>query len=97
MDFIFDFLKQFDISTILTFAVIAWFFKKHMDSKFDKIDQRFDKIDATLAEHGERLAFLEAANIYTMPMEPSTPNPRSTAAKEMWKKRRTKKLEKKDE
>ena len=67
-----------------------------IDEKFDKIDQRFNHIDKTLAEHGERLAFLEAANIYTMPVEPVIPNARSSAAAEMWRKRRSKKLEHKN-
>jgi hypothetical protein len=79
----------------------AWFIKRldkkfdKIDARFDKVDERFDKIDESLKEHGERLAFLEAAGIYTMPMEPSQPNPRSVAAREMWKRRRTKKVEQK--
>lgn len=66
-----------------------------IDEKFEKVQQRFDRIDLTLADHGERLSFLEAANVYTIPIEPHIPNKRSEIAKEMWRKRRTKKLENK--
>ena len=92
MDHIVDFFKGFDAQSIISLAVMLWFFKNHLDKKFDKIDARFDKVDETLKEHGERLAFLEVAGIYTMPMESSQPNPRSAAAKEMWKRRRAKKI-----
>jgi len=54
------------------------------------------ELHADVTEIKERMAFLEAANIYTMPAEPSEPNPRSMAAREMWRRRRQKKLEKKD-
>jgi DNA anti-recombination protein RmuC len=81
-----------------------------ISKRFDKIDQQFDKIDARfdtvnrhlvdirndITEVKERLSFLEAANIYTMPFEPSEPNPRSQAAREMWKRRKAKRVEKKD-
>lgn len=74
-----------------------------IDLRFDKIDKRFDKVDlefkevrADLTEVKERLAFLEAANIYTMPLEPIQPNARSQAAKERWVRRRQKSIEKKN-
>ena len=78
-------------------------FKNDILGRFDKIDSRFDRIDRDLkeirsdiTEVKERLAYLEAANIYTMPLDPIIPNPRSQAAKEMWARRRQKKLEKQD-
>ena len=59
------------------------------------IEGRFNKIDGDLMDIKERLAFLEAANIYTMPSEPSQPNNRSLAAIKMHQRRRQK-AEKKD-
>lgn len=43
----------------------------------------------------ERISFLEAATLYTMPLEASELNPRSAAAREMWQRRKQKRLEKK--
>lgn len=70
---------------------------KKSEEQFEKIDGRLRKIERDISDVKECMAFLEAANIYTMPMEPSQPNPRSLAAKEMWNRRRQKKLEKKGE
>ena len=43
----------------------------------------------------DRMSFLEAATIYTMPIEPSQPNARSAAMKQSHERRRQRKLEKK--
>jgi len=85
-------LDSFLQITLPLAALIAWFIKR-LDKKFDKIDGRFDRVDNTLKEHGERLAFLEAANIYTMPIEAVVPNARSQAAKERWNRKRLAKVE----
>lgn len=66
-----------------------------IDARFDKVDAKFEKIEADLTELKQGQAFLEAANIYTMPSEPSKPNARSQAARELWRRRRQKKLESK--
>lgn len=73
-------------------ALIGWFIMR-LDKKFDKIDRRFDRIDETLQQHGERLSFLEASSIYTMPLEAVVPNARSQAAKDRWSRRRIAKSE----
>jgi hypothetical protein len=84
--------------------------RKTINKRFDRLDESFDCVDTSLseicesligirdhlAEVRERLTFLEAASIYTMPLEPIQPNARSQAAKEVWVRRRQKKLEKKD-
>lgn len=64
-----------------------------VNSRFDQVHAEFKEIRLDLTEIKERMAFLEAANIYTMPLQPSEPNPRSQAAREMWKRRRQKSLE----
>lgn len=53
-------------------------------------------IGSDMSDIKERLAFLESAAIYTMPIESPQINPRSQAAREMWKRRKQKKLDKKD-
>ena len=53
-------------------------------------------IGSDMSDIKERLAFLESAAIYTMPIESPQINPRSQAAREMWKRRKAKKLEKKE-
>lgn len=70
------------------------------------VDERFDTVNQYLAENHdniqdikERLTFLEAYNSFSMamrPYEPAQSNPRSEAAREMWKRRKQKNLEKKD-
>ena len=59
---------------------------------FEKSDKKMDKIQEDVTDIRERVSFLEAANIYTMPLEPVIPNPRSEAMKQHWQKRRQKKL-----
>lgn len=66
-----------------------------MENRFNKVDKKLDKLEEILKDQGERLAFLEASSIYTLPLEPPQPNVRSAAAREMWKKRRAKKIEQK--
>jgi DNA anti-recombination protein RmuC len=79
-----------------------------IDQRFEKVDQKFEKIEQEihtgfseirkdLSEVKERISFLEASSIYTMPLEPVYPNPRSQAAKEMWKRRRQKSISNKEE
>lgn len=60
------------------------------------VNGQFKSIHEDLVEIRERLSFLEASSLYTMPLEPAQLNPRSAAAREMWKKRKAKKLEKKE-
>jgi len=74
-----------------------------VDKQFNAIERRFDTVNQYLAENHEhiidikeRLSFLEAAMIYTVPLEAAQLNPRSAAAREMWKRRKQKKLEKKE-
>lgn len=45
MDQVVEFLIKFDLQNLIAIAVMFWFFNKHLEKKFDKIDQRFDKID----------------------------------------------------
>lgn len=77
---------------------------EHMDVRlrFEMISERITDVEEEIkythsevrdcsngiADIKERLSFLEASAIYTMPMEAAQPNARSEAAKEMWKKRR---------
>ena len=84
-------------------------FKKDVEKRFDKIDQQFGKVDdrfnkvdyeikelkEDVSEIKERMSFLEAANIYTMPSEPTAPNNRSLAAIKMHQRRKQKKLARK--
>jgi hypothetical protein len=74
-----------------------------INRRFEAVDSRFDTVNQYLAENHEhiidikeRLSFLEAAMIYTVPLEAAQLNPRSAAAREMWKRRKQNKLEKKD-
>lgn len=75
------------------------------DKRFDEIKDaikdltremncRFDKVDSRLQDLGERVAFLEGETLHTSAMIPD--NPRSAAAKEVWKRRRTRKLARKE-
>ena len=69
-------------------------------SEFQQFRQETHKelkeVRADLSEVKERMAFLEAANIYTMPIEPVKPNARSQAAIDRWARKKQKKIEKKD-
>lgn len=64
---------------------------------YDGIRSELNILVLCMRDINERMAFLEAANIYTMPAEPSQPNPRSMAARKMHERRRQRKLEKKSE
>lgn len=77
------------------FYLIMRNFKKDIEFKFGKIDCKLDKLQDDMSDLKERLSFLEAANIYTMPSDPSPPNNRSLAAIKMHQRRRQK-VEKKD-
>lgn len=65
------------------------------EGRFSKIDEKLDKIQEDVSDVKERLSFLEASSIYTMPSEPPKPTTRSEIAKAMWRKRRSKQIEKK--
>ena len=65
--------------------------KKEIKESFDNVDKRFDSVNLDLADIKERLSFLEAANIYTMPIETPRPNPKSEAMKLYWMNKRSKK------
>jgi predicted transcriptional regulator len=79
---------------------------KKVEALFDKSDKKVEALHALIIDLGrnigsdmsdikERLSFLESAMMYTMPLEPQI-NARSQAAREMWKRRKQKKLDKKD-
>ena len=79
---------------------------KKVEALFDKSDKKAEALHALIIDLGrnigsdmsdikERLSFLESAMMYTMPLEPQI-NARSQAAREMWKRRKQKKLDKKD-
>ena len=81
---------------------------EHIDKRFDVVEKDIASTDeaiinlsrnigSDMSDIIERLSFLESAALYTMPLEPSQLNPRSQAAREMWKRRKAKKLEKKGE
>lgn len=55
-----------------------------------EVNGKLNKLQDDLTDIKERLSFLEAANIYTMPSEPSAPNNRSLAAIKMHQRRRQK-------
>ena len=38
-----EFLRGFDIQTIISLTVIMWLFKRNSDEKFQKIDERLEK------------------------------------------------------
>ena len=65
------------------------YLRNDVEFKASEIGSRFEDIK-------DRLIFLESSALYTMPLEPAQLNPRSAAAREMWKKRKAKKLEKKE-
>jgi hypothetical protein len=82
-------------------------FRSDVNSDLEFIGDQVNEIRADLGDFRkemllditdikERLSFLEAATLYTMPLEPAQLNPRSQAAREMWKKRKQKGLEKKE-
>lgn len=97
-----DMLKRFEMID-KKFDKIDTRFEK-IDIRFDKIDEKFQKIDerfeknehiieeikSDITEIKERISFLEATSIYSMPLEPVKPNARSAAAREMWARRRQK-------
>lgn len=73
-----------------------------MDDKLDMLLQHSSNTDINVAaalddlmEIKERMSFLEATSIMTMAGE-SAPSARSNAAKEMWKRRKQGRLEKRD-
>ena len=69
--------------------------KGDINDNFDAVYVKIDRMQDDISDIKERLSFLEAANIYTMPSEPSQPNSRSLAAIKMHQRRRQK-VEKKD-
>lgn len=71
--------------------------EKSIKEGFDKNETKISEIHKDIMDIRERLAFLEASNIYTMPIETISPNPRSTAMKQNWVMRRKKQLAKKGE
>jgi hypothetical protein len=77
------------------------FLDKKIDNKFDfldkKIDNKFEVVQVALMDIRDRIAYLEATNILTMPSEPIKPNARSQAAMERWKKKRQKAVEAKEQ
>lgn len=102
LSFIYGTLRGFKKDVEKRFDGIDQRFEK-VDALFDKVDQRFDKVDYEIkelredvSEIKERMSFLEAANIYTMPSEPSPPNARSMAAIRMHQRRKQKKLTRKE-
>jgi len=73
--------------------------KSDVKNHFEAVFLKLNRIELGIAQIKESLAFLEAYNSFTMAMqnsEPTEENTRSKAAKEMWKRRKAKKLEKKD-
>jgi hypothetical protein len=58
-----------------------------------KINAILDGIEEELMEIKDRLTFLEASNIFTIPVDSGRNTARSEAAKEMWKRRRQRKIE----
>jgi hypothetical protein len=54
------------------------------------------EVHTDLSDVKERLSFLEAAILYTTPIEPVEANPRSKAARDMWQRRKQKRLESKN-
>jgi hypothetical protein len=70
-----------------------------LDGKFDIVNQYLAENHENIQDIKERLTFLEAYNSFSMairPYEPVQPNPRSEAAREMWKRRKQKSLDKKE-
>jgi hypothetical protein len=44
MDQVLEFLKGFNIQTIVSLAVIVWFFTRHIEDKMDKQSARTDRL-----------------------------------------------------
>ena len=55
MDQVLDFLIKFDLQNLIAIAAMFWFFNRHQDKKFEKIDQRFEKIDQRFEKLEEHL------------------------------------------
>lgn len=70
--------------------------KDDINKQFSEIKTDLKSIKEDVTEIKERLSFLEAANIYTMPSEPSPPNNRSLAAIKMHQRRRERALANKE-
>lgn len=70
--------------------------RKDIKDEFSRVNLKLDKMDKDIVEIRERVTFLEAANIYTMPIEPIQPNLRSMKAKEIWRRRKQKNIEHKE-
>lgn len=66
-----------------------------LKNDINEVKSEIREIKSEISDIKERITFLESAALYTMPLEPSQPNPRSQAAKAMWNKRRQKKIDSK--
>jgi hypothetical protein len=48
MDQVIEFLKGFNVQTILSLAVIVWYFNRHVEAKFEKLELKMDSISTDL-------------------------------------------------
>lgn len=74
--------------------------EEKFNTRFDKIDDELKEIRGDIGDVRERMSFLEAAHVYTLPVDTIKISPRTEAMKEKmreaWKRRKIKKLEKKE-
>ncbi len=59
MDTLLAILMKMDIGTIVVIIGCFYLFNKHLNKKFDKIDQRFEKMDLRFEKLEERLTRIE--------------------------------------
>ena len=52
---IIEFLRGFDVHTIISVAVIAYFAKNNIENKIDKLSERFDKLSDRVDKLSDRV------------------------------------------
>lgn len=69
--------------------------QSNSDQGFKHLESKINKLQEDMSDVRERLSFVEACTVYSMPTETVHPNPRSQAMIEHHRRRRQKKLEQK--
>lgn len=61
MEEIVKYLGQFDLQNLMVIAVMFYYFNRHLEKKFDKIELRFEKIDQRFDKIDHRFEKIEAS------------------------------------
>ena len=89
---------NYELYSIVSVAIILIFFmirraKNHCLRRLDQIEQHLNHLQSDVIEIKDHLSFHELISSLYNPIEKMGSNARSEAAKEMWRRRKQKKLE----